>query len=785
MMKKRFIAILLTVVLCASLMPAIPAQAVKYGDSSGIPADHWPIKQAFDKADEAGDTAGITKHGEELINYWLKGRSASQCAALWLADIHNFGWEINAVYNTSRLVGLTYEANNDFRNAARFMRMQLDMLDAYVGLITNGIRTGNADDFIFTAMALRNKLKAYDGGLVLYAEIEKSFGNGDRSFRNAKHEPEYGIYYGMSPDQSGAKQVAKKNSSMIVYIDYEYDDLEARVENDLRFTENNYGYNRNDFSVLHVAWNFLGEGSTVKTIPNDTAKITKAATYLQSLGIPILLRVGAEMNVWENRADPAEYIAAYRFIANIMRQNAPNVAMVWSLNDISHFDVSNDDFYPGEQYVDWVGISLYMRRYGAQGNVNLTHTNAAIYGLNMFANPVERIRDIVETYGGRHPIMISECAVSLMLVSGNTDLTDWALPIIRRLYGDIPMVYPQVKAIHWFNPPHLGSAYRFNLGFSPAAADLKSELTNSGYFLGQGQKEPTITYARIGNSAVTMPANRVVLQTYSPYVAHGTVTIQYQLDGTTIGSSEAVPYRRSIDLTDRADGSYRLTVRAVQGGTVIETVGYNLLKHRGNVLISTGNIETPVTPPGPLDDADGWAQRLLEPGMASGLLLEKMFGKWKQTTNRLLAAEAITKLIEDISGKSIDSIATEKGFDMTDRFSDTSDKNATFLKAAGISTGMDGVNYGINENFNRIQMVVMLGRMAEIIFDTDLSGYTTNQFTDLPNWVVTSGQDRFVNWAAATGITEGVGGGLFAPLNNLVNQETGIFALRAFNHLSK
>jgi len=190
---------------------------------------------------------------------------------------------------------------------------------------------------------------------------------------------------------------------------------------------------------------------------------------------------------------------------------------------------------------------------------------------------------------------------------------------------------------------------------------------------------------------------------------------------------------------------------------------------------------------GPLDGAANWALRDLEPALAAGLLLESMYGKWAQTTNRLLAAEAIVKLIEDISGSTIDEIAAEKGFDLTDTFADTSDKNATFLKAAEISNGMDGVNYGINENFTRIQMVVMLGRIAEKIFDMDLSEFETGSdaFNDLPNWLVTTGQDKYVNWAKAAGVTDGTGAGQFSPNRLLQNQETGIFAYRAFGYFTK
>ncbi|KAJ1550884.1 hypothetical protein HK405_015662 [Cladochytrium tenue] len=48
-------------------------------------------------------------------------------------------------------------------------------------------------------------------------------------------------------------------------------------------------------------------------------------------------------------------------MANIMRSLAPNVALVWSPN----FDLGNgatyDPYYPGDDYVDWVGLSAYWK----------------------------------------------------------------------------------------------------------------------------------------------------------------------------------------------------------------------------------------------------------------------------------------------------------------------------------------------------------------------------------------------------------------------------------------
>ena len=194
-----------------------------------------------------------------------------------------------------------------------------------------------------------------------------------------------------------------------------------------------------------------------------------------------------------------------------------------------------------------------------------------------------------------------------------------------------------------------------------------------------------------------------------------------------------------------------------------------------------GEIVYPMPTPRTLDGAANWAKEELELALDAGLLIDEMFGKWAQDTSRLLAADAIVRLIEVSTGKTIDEIAAEKGFDMNDKFADTNSKAATFLKASGISNGIDGVNYGYAGTFTRAQLVTMLGRMAENVFGMDLSEYPLGSatFNDIPasmDWA-----EQYIGWAVALDITQGDGGATtFNPGGNLTNQQTGLFTYRAF-----
>lgn len=86
----------------------------------------------------------------------------------------------------------------------------------------------------------------------------------------------------------------------------------------------------------------------------------------------VFLRIGYEFDGPWNCYSPENYKSAFRRIANeIKQQSADNIATVWQSatwpdsygNPIYDFDTENhlDNWYPGDDVVDWVSISLFYR----------------------------------------------------------------------------------------------------------------------------------------------------------------------------------------------------------------------------------------------------------------------------------------------------------------------------------------------------------------------------------------------------------------------------------------
>ena len=99
------------------------------------------------------------------------------------------------------------------------------------------------------------------------------------------------------------------------------------------------------------------------------------ATNCAAAGVPIFLRFAHEANgdwyPWHpqfserygipDTVSNETYIAGFRNFANLVHANASNVVMVWAPNQGNGPDPLPfyEDVYPGDEYVDWVGLSIY------------------------------------------------------------------------------------------------------------------------------------------------------------------------------------------------------------------------------------------------------------------------------------------------------------------------------------------------------------------------------------------------------------------------------------------
>ncbi|AIE88017.1 hypothetical protein OP10G_4649 [Fimbriimonas ginsengisoli Gsoil 348] len=196
-------------------------------------------------------------------------------------------------------------------------------------------------------------------------------------------------------------------------------------------------------------------------------------------GIPVFLRYASEMNGdWTPyHGDPAKYIQKFRLVAKVMRETAPNVAMVWCPNEIPQEPIAS--YYPGPDAVDWVGVNFY----------SVIFNDADRSRGAEWRRPEDALDYIYKRYSGRHPIMVGEWAASHRSVVDNKERPDFAANKIAEFYSSIPRIYPRVKAVSWLSFDtfkYAGQGRQLNdysLFNNPKVAEAYSAAVDQPYYL--------------------------------------------------------------------------------------------------------------------------------------------------------------------------------------------------------------------------------------------------------------------------------------------------------------
>jgi hypothetical protein len=157
--------------------------------------------------------------------------------------------------------------------------------------------------------------------------------------------------------------------------------------------------------------------------------VKKYSAWAKSANRPIYLRIGYEFDGPHNELEPKEFVKAYRHIVDLMRkEGADNIAFVWHSYASPPFkDYQLSDWYPGDEYVDWVAISVFGHAYSS---------NFGLHG------------DVVLEFAKQHkkPVMIAESNPVYGIDEENTEVWDkWFVNFFTFIYNK------NIKAISFIN----------------------------------------------------------------------------------------------------------------------------------------------------------------------------------------------------------------------------------------------------------------------------------------------------------------------------------------------
>lgn len=372
-------------------------------------------------------------------------------------------------------------------------------------------------------------------------------------YYGAKHEPRGGVYLG------AIAETAEPILPLGAYLTY----IEDMNQPDMYYPANEMI--RNDKVIAMIGWtiNDLGQ------VDYDTVR--NVLNTLNSYNKPMFIRFANEMNVSPIGDDPTRYVEIFRNVANMVHEY-PNFAVVWSPNDLGGLDRPFEYFYPGDEYVDWVGVSCYMIKY-FQGNQNTAYKDSVYFMTGDFAWATNRIKpvvDFMEKNNINKPIMISEGGVPTNNKFGE-NLDEWAAPRLRNMLYSLIMAYPQVKMINYFNIFREYENERYNINEYPYALDIFNEARTSGAYITEYGKKPEFCFAPV-DSAGTLKAKKgiVTLHTLAHFPDNPSgIHVNYYLDGEWYHSSDTIPYSCDLDVSSLSDGTHTLTVSTL--GQNIET----------------------------------------------------------------------------------------------------------------------------------------------------------------------------------------------------------------------
>jgi mannan endo-1,4-beta-mannosidase len=193
-------------------------------------------------------------------------------------------------------------------------------------------------------------------------------------------------------------------------------------------------------ALYYMAWEPYGTTIAAIAAGDSNAYITKFATAVRALNLPVAISFGHEMNgnwyPWGTTGTtPGEFVSAWRLIhALFTGVGATNVIWIWNPNDIFPVpQIPLQPYWPGNAYVNWVGITGYFSAGGPQSFATL------------FGPTMREVRQFTS-----EPFIIAETSVET-----STDEVSAVNSLVRGV-----MRHPGILGLIWFNYDKAGVDWR-------------------------------------------------------------------------------------------------------------------------------------------------------------------------------------------------------------------------------------------------------------------------------------------------------------------------------------
>ena len=383
-------------------------------------------------------------------------------------------------YAAWRQLAQIYVKNAVFTEAAKAWRAEAAM---YRAAATQTKDAQRIDALINSALVEEQQAARYETSVQLF--MERKPNDADMQWLNtrASLEPTAGCYLGAFIDRDDALKNKYHDENWQEHGTNEEFQEKTCVTHAVNFMYVSYGQQfpklwvehcKKSNVIPHIAW----EPRSLNEVRND-GYLQNWAKACGDAQWPIFIRFAGEMNgFWTPYNKNAKlYREKFRLMHSVLKAAAPQVATIWCVNSIPVETIEN--YYPGDDGCDWVGINLYSVPY-YDSNPNRPA---------FMDNPVSLVEPIYKLYAARKPIAICEYGASHQSKVDMKDRTDFAIDKMCQLYTALPRLFPRVKSINWFSMNTMRHAKagrqlnNYQLPDRPSLLQHYQQIAASPYFL--------------------------------------------------------------------------------------------------------------------------------------------------------------------------------------------------------------------------------------------------------------------------------------------------------------
>lgn len=493
--------------------PGNSALVYSVENNPSVTNNYWDLWNSAIEKKAAGDFAGCIDTIMSVSKVFIEENPGASSAMLY------------------KHLGECYSNLSQYQNASVCFERE-----AYYWSMTDGMEQSRID-----AERRANLIKT---GMQLYVKTTDRDMSARTDF-GAVHEPEGGIYLGAYAEgdtkiynpydrsmfymDTFPELVEKEMAAYLLYITYGYDI--SHYDSHMKIASE-----KNKIIQFHLQPLF-----GLDMVNDEDGYLVKLAKDMEkrSKDCRFLLRFAGEMNDTTSKwysEDPQIFIEKFRIVADTFHEYAPSVPVIWAPN---HFPADTmDDYYPGDEYVDYVGISSYMM------HAPITDPLQKGVDRSRWSNQLDKIYSL---YAHKKPIIIVEGGASYMDYDTGEDITPFATKQIEDFFKYLPIKYPNVKMAFIFDADR--ERQKFSLSSNTRYRLAYMRGTSSDLYMGEiGDTAYRYDYYEIGNN-VDIKAEKTELCCYVTTPENNTAYVNYYINGEFLTTVRRTPYAANVDFT--------------------------------------------------------------------------------------------------------------------------------------------------------------------------------------------------------------------------------------------